>query len=107
MKTTTIKVEVPDTIYQVISNEQAKRREKEGKKTALSEILLEYFNLGLNYSKKFNGNVENPDLVQNFEQNLGGFEQNTSDFAPNSILRQILCKYQIFIFTLSGYSIIN
>ena len=44
---TSVRIEVPEDLYSMILKEQESRKKRDGRKTAIAEIILEYFRLGM------------------------------------------------------------
>lgn len=95
MKTTGIRLEVEPWLYNVLIEEQEERRQKTGRKHALSALILEFCTKGLSFSrcslpvsgnfvqKKSDFEQKKDDPVQNFE---GSVQQNS---VQNALLSPI------------------
>jgi hypothetical protein len=77
MKTTGIRLEVEPWLYNVLIEEQEGRRQKTGRKHALSTLILEFCTKGLSFSRCF------LPVSGNFVQKKSDFEQKKDDPVQN------------------------
>jgi len=90
MNTTAIKVNVSSDIYDTIKEIQQNLKEKEGKKTSLSEILLRLTEKGIKFIKNEQNIKANVQKKNNSVQNMNGFVQKKMQNVQNELENDLI-----------------
>ncbi len=90
MNTTAIKVNVSSDIYDTIKEIQQNLKEKEGKKTSLSEILLRLTEKGIKFIKNEQNVKANVQKKNNSVQNMNGFAQKKMQNTQNELENDLI-----------------